>query len=181
MPWLAIPYGDARKEELSELFEVNGIPTLVILNPSTGEVISSDGRGVVSADQEGKEFPWHPKPVNSVELGGDVINSMACLCVLDDNLTDAQLEELKAIGAGYWAQWQSEGKKKDDYPLCFLYGPSTSGLGKRILDFLGISEPSVTLVIDIPESKKYINTDTSLVEFISSFLNGTAAGLPLKD
>ena len=43
MPWVAIPFGDARIQELMTKFDVKGIPTLVILNKS-GELITSDGR-----------------------------------------------------------------------------------------------------------------------------------------
>ena len=35
MPWLAVPHGDSRKGALSKLFEVEGIPTLVIVGGVT--------------------------------------------------------------------------------------------------------------------------------------------------
>ena len=41
MPWIAIPFGDARIPELKKKFNVTGIPTLVILKP-TGEVKVED-------------------------------------------------------------------------------------------------------------------------------------------
>ena len=37
MPWLAIPQGDKRKGLLSNLFEVEGIPTFVLIDGATGE------------------------------------------------------------------------------------------------------------------------------------------------
>jgi nucleoredoxin len=40
MPWLAIPHGDSRSEALSERFGVEGIPTLVIIDPE-GNVITT--------------------------------------------------------------------------------------------------------------------------------------------
>jgi len=63
MPWLAIPHGDTRNEALSSMFDVNGIPTLVLIDGATGEVINASGRSAVSADPEGANFPWHPPPV----------------------------------------------------------------------------------------------------------------------
>ncbi|KAK9117164.1 hypothetical protein Sjap_016111 [Stephania japonica] len=47
MPWLAVPFSDAEaRDRLNALFEVNGIPQLVIVGPD-GEVVSEDGVGVV--------------------------------------------------------------------------------------------------------------------------------------
>uniref|UniRef100_A0A7S1QHF9 protein-disulfide reductase n=1 Tax=Alexandrium catenella TaxID=2925 RepID=A0A7S1QHF9_ALECA len=44
MPWLALPFGSHQKEALSAAFQVRGIPSLIILNGSTGQPISMDGR-----------------------------------------------------------------------------------------------------------------------------------------
>tara|TARA_B100000795_G_scaffold215032_1_gene168832 strand:- start:11 stop:283 length:273 start_codon:yes stop_codon:yes gene_type:complete len=43
MPWLAIPPGDKRKDALSKRYEVEGIPTLVLLDGATGEEINANG------------------------------------------------------------------------------------------------------------------------------------------
>ena len=40
--------------------QVQGIPTLVILDGETGEIINSDGRSAVSEDPEGLDYPWRP-------------------------------------------------------------------------------------------------------------------------
>ena len=42
---------------------MTGIPTLVLINAGTGELITTDGRSIVIDDPEGKDFPWTPKPV----------------------------------------------------------------------------------------------------------------------
>lgn len=47
MPWLALPFSDRQKKaDLSAYFEVEGIPTLVILNPD-GKTATVEGRGLV--------------------------------------------------------------------------------------------------------------------------------------
>jgi len=45
---------------------VTGIPTLVLLDASTGVVINDDGRSTVTSDQAGADFPWTPKPVSAL-------------------------------------------------------------------------------------------------------------------
>jgi len=58
MPWLALDFADRkRKEELCTLCQVQGIPSFVIVGPD-GEIINKNGRAAVSADPEGKNFPW---------------------------------------------------------------------------------------------------------------------------
>jgi nucleoredoxin len=58
MPWLAIPYSErSMKEDLSTLFKVRGIPTLVLLKPD-GTVITENGRGAI--DYGAEYFPWGP-------------------------------------------------------------------------------------------------------------------------
>ncbi len=70
MPWIALPFKEREtKAKLSSKFKVNGIPTLVVLDGQTGEVITSDGRAAVDEDPEGSEFPWRPKSVAEVRRG----------------------------------------------------------------------------------------------------------------
>merc|ERR1712146_79259 len=51
MPWKALPHGDERKDELDSMFEVSGIPTLVVIDAKTGNVISKAGRAKVESDK----------------------------------------------------------------------------------------------------------------------------------
>ena len=45
MPWKMLKYeDDDTKDLLSELYEVEGIPTLVLVDLTTGKSISTDGR-----------------------------------------------------------------------------------------------------------------------------------------
>merc|ERR1712146_39232 len=56
MPWLALPFDKrSEKEELSNLFGVQGIPTLVTID-STGATINKSARGPAAADPTGASF-----------------------------------------------------------------------------------------------------------------------------
>ena len=60
MPWLAVPYHERGiKEVLSKVYGVRGIPALVIIN-GNGDLISKDGRTLVSQDPRGTT--WLPEP-----------------------------------------------------------------------------------------------------------------------
>jgi len=57
MPWCTLKYEDrSLKETLSDIFEVQGIPTLILLK-GNGDVITTNGRSAVAAGAEG--FPWN--------------------------------------------------------------------------------------------------------------------------
>jgi len=58
MPWKALAFSERDlKKNLSEMYEVSGIPTLVLLN-SDGKEITRSGREIVSVGAE--YFPWGP-------------------------------------------------------------------------------------------------------------------------
>ena len=60
MPWLALTYSERKKkEELGKRFQISGIPTLVLLDGDTGEVICKDARDRIQhKDLRGDSFPW---------------------------------------------------------------------------------------------------------------------------
>lgn len=58
MPWLAVPFAQAsHRNGLSRKFSVMGIPCFVLLG-SDGTVMTKSGRGLVSRDPQGAEYPW---------------------------------------------------------------------------------------------------------------------------
>mmetsp|Transcript_66818 Transcript_66818/g.118305 ORF Transcript_66818/g.118305 Transcript_66818/m.118305 type:complete len:455 (+) Transcript_66818:65-1429(+) len=82
-PWLALPYSARdKKAELSKKYKVEGIPSLVIINPTDGSVITKDGRSAVSQDPTGTKLPWIP-PTFQEALpekflkGGDMVGKEA--------------------------------------------------------------------------------------------------------
>lgn len=59
MPWLGLDYSDRDlKTKLSETYGVRGIPTFILLDGETGEIVQKEGRGKVSGDMDGAAFPW---------------------------------------------------------------------------------------------------------------------------
>lgn len=44
MPWLAVPYTDARREQIAMEHQVRGIPSLLVLSGNSGKVVDADGR-----------------------------------------------------------------------------------------------------------------------------------------
>lgn len=59
--WLALPRTSAKKGSLSSRFDVEGIPTLAIVDKD-GKTITTDGVESVAGDR-GAGFPYKPKTV----------------------------------------------------------------------------------------------------------------------
>jgi len=63
-PWLALPFSDRdMKGTLSSKFKVQGIPTLVLINPA-GEMYNDKGRQIISKPVA--DFPWAPPTMNDI-------------------------------------------------------------------------------------------------------------------
>jgi len=60
MPWLKLEYQQVKKaEQLRKKFKVNGIPTLVLLDGDSGDVICKDAvNKIAGEDTKGEDFPW---------------------------------------------------------------------------------------------------------------------------
>ncbi|XP_072013165.1 nucleoredoxin-like [Amphiura filiformis] len=178
MPWLTLPFGDARKAKLSSLFEISGIPTLVILDEE-GKMITDNGRGKVTKDPEGKEFPWHPKPLEELDDGNaSVINEEPCLVYFTDG-EDAEMEKAKKV----LEPVAEEFKKSPDGSKLFFFVAAAAGddeLPDNLLQFLKIDEDAlpVLALVNIPSQKKHVVdkkdvTAEVIKDVIAKFLSET--------
>ena len=60
MPWLKLDYSDRKKkDELARKFHVTGIPTLLLLDGDSADVLCKDARDEIQhKDTKGEGFPW---------------------------------------------------------------------------------------------------------------------------
>ena len=76
MPWPALEYSNRDlKAKLSSTFNVNGIPTLVILDENDN-IVTVNGRAAVARDPDGAGFPWKPKDLQ--RLDEDTVEVRVC-------------------------------------------------------------------------------------------------------
>ena len=63
MPWLAITIDNLNGKlgSLAQIYQLKGIPHLVIIDGEDGSVFTLDGRTMVLKDKYGLEFPWKPR------------------------------------------------------------------------------------------------------------------------
>ncbi|XP_038061963.1 nucleoredoxin-like [Patiria miniata] len=155
MPWLALPYNDPRCNELSKMFTISGIPSLVLLD-ETGKVITLEGRAMTAQDPEGLDFPWYPTPLLELDDSATAaINEEACLILFadiegDDDVIEAK-DLLLPIAREYTEKAEATGK---DCSLRFFIGGDEE-MVDNLREFLRIDEDSLPLllILDIPEQR----------------------------
>ncbi|XVE92415.1 hypothetical protein REPUB_Repub01dG0095100 [Reevesia pubescens] len=65
MPWLALPFGDARKPLLSRKFKVRGIPMLITIGP-TGKTVTKETRDLIMA-HGADAYPFTEEHLKEIE------------------------------------------------------------------------------------------------------------------
>ncbi|XP_068748190.1 nucleoredoxin-like [Montipora capricornis] len=180
MPWLAAPYGDSSSKELSGLFSVQGIPTLILLDENH-EVISSNGRAFVSHDPKGEEFPWKLKPLNCLnELTVSTVNEEPCLIYFTDG-EDASIKDANDMIGPVAEQLCS----KKQSPVIFFYAKSDD-TADSLRDFIDLTdEDNVLVILDVPSQKVYTSDDEVLtkegvLKFVEDFSAGKLTGKQLR-
>lgn len=173
MPWLAIPQGDPRKNKLSKLFGVEGIPTFVLVDAGTGETINGNARGKVSSDPTGAKFPWIPPAlVDLDEDGPDGINDELSLVALleqcDEATTAAAVEALSKV---------AEAAKAAKEDTKYFVAPKGGQIAAKIRELTrlgGATAAPVLVLLDIPdEGGYYVSPATEVTtDTISAFLAG---------
>jgi len=116
MPWLAVAYGSEIIGKLNDKYEVQGIPSLVILD-AQGEIITRKGRQQVTADPNAKSFPWIPKTYSEI-IGGPLIKTSS------DPSQTIPYSDLKGkiIGIYFSAHW---------CPPCRMFTPVLAEFYKK--------------------------------------------------
>lgn len=164
MPWPALPYADrARKEKLSKLFDIEGIPSFVILDFDTGTIINANGRGSISGDLEGARFPWYPLPVSSLD-SPEGINETRSVVVFASAVDKAAQDNIEAELTKVSIRVREEAKAKGTDPgLLFFLSRSDGGVSARIQELTKIKATTVTtIVLDIPnDGAFYVDGDGS--------------------
>ena len=106
MPWMALPYADRDlKGKLSKIFDVSGIPSLVVLDKADKDgnraTINGSARG---ACDNISDFPWFPKKWGNLsvthEAGGSDIGEDNALIVFCENEDDGEQDDIKEVIKG---------------------------------------------------------------------------------
>lgn len=179
---LTLPFLPASPPPARSLFEVEGIPTLVVLDEQ-GRVITTEGVDAVRADPTGARFPWRPQPLEQLS-GATVgrVNSGRALVVVLDCADDAAAEALAgSCGLGSVAVATRAAPGGEEWS--FLWARRGDELAQRVLSAAGVvpdpeSQPPaghVAVLLDIPGEQATWNLTARGVELSEAGLAGAVA------
>lgn len=195
MPWIALPLSNtAGKAKLEEVFPHRGIPTLYIVDPAKGKVITDSGRGKVMGDKEGANFPWTPLPCERLGDGPDVNRTAILSLLLDDaedvdaaNASQKALIEFATAKKKEWRGGKVEEDDDADYPVDFGYGDEDTGIVAPIRQFCGLTKKApVLFILDVPKGKKYMWSGTGypgakdFEAMVAGYVAGTLPSVSIK-
>ncbi|XP_039299128.1 nucleoredoxin isoform X2 [Nilaparvata lugens] len=179
MPWLALPYDESElRQDLAKLFDIHGIPTLVILN-TDHSLITIDGRGEINDDPLGKRFPWgSPISLLTERTATRLYNTPTVVLFLEgENEEDFNFGKSVLTTAASNAQMQADGFNLYS-PIFFIAFDSNTSEWLR--DYVGLDDDAPLLtIIDLPLGRISVMeygvdiSEESVNEFVASFLNDT--------
>jgi len=185
MPWLALDYADRkRKDQLSSLFGVQGIPSLVLIDQD-GTTITTNARASVSSDPEGLEFPWYPKPVADLKQGPGSIEevpTVIAFCESCDAASQAHImEQMTPVAKHYLDEKKAE--DLDDVKFGFMVAKEVGGIAERLRELMSLPEPEASkprlMLIDIPEDGAFYEgpegeiTQAAVEKFLRDYESGS--------
>jgi len=177
MPWLAVPFANREgKNSLSSMFEVEGIPTFVMIGPD-GKTINTEARGAVGSDPEGKDFPWAPKPVEDVEALAGALNETTALLVFAEGADEETAKKVTAAVEVHAKSAIAEAAAVGDEPS-MVFGVAANKEGSitkqiRKLCKLGdVADGKMQMaILDIPDEGGYYSFEGEVTpEAIKTFL-----------
>jgi len=66
MPWLCMPFESKLSKKMATKYKASGIPHLVVVDGSNGNIITMNGTSEVGSDAKGENFPWKPKTMSEI-------------------------------------------------------------------------------------------------------------------
>ena len=188
MPWLALPYGDARKESLSTRFGVEGIPFFVILDPERN-IVTTSARNAIMADPNGLKFPYYPDPVedlaHGVESYGFDINAKPALVVLMENCDDSDQADAKEAMIPFGTLMAKDKKDSPGGPeLIFFYAFEPSAMASQVRSLCKLppveksGDDPVMILLNIPDNGGFYVSDATEVtpDTVGAFVDAYKAG-----
>lgn len=150
-----------RKNALSSLFDVSGIPTFVMLDEDLN-VINKGARQNVSSDPEGESFPWKPKAVNDFTTDGPgSINETTSVIVMANEFEPSVKAMVTKSLLPLAEKFIEEAKAKgEDSKFAFFTGENKA-IGSQVLKMCKVEASTIQeekvqlLIMDIPDNGGY--------------------------
>lgn len=186
MPWAALDFAHRQEAaDLNDKFDVEGIPTLVLVDAKTLKVVHGDARPLVLEAPEG--FPWAPTPIALGPLLLSRINTMKSVLLFTDK-AEASTEKAEA---GLLAAAEKHFEAGEvQFGIMDAENPMTGRI-RGFLHYTGDAdgaESARCILLDIPNGVKYeigdtltgLSEDGAIAKGIAGVFDSTISPVPLS-
>jgi len=193
-PWLALDYSNRKeKEQLSNLFGIRGIPSFVIVDKDWS-IITKEGREAVSADPEGNDFPWYPKPVKDLSAGPGLLNEAPCVVALCEEADAAAKQAAEAAMESLATTYIDKAKAagEEDPKISFMIAKEAGDIAGQLRKMMGLPStqlamhPPKLMLVNIPDDGAYFEgpegevTCKTVEDIVAQFEAGSLERKQLK-
>merc|ERR1712099_105642 len=143
------------------MFEVQGIPTFIIVQPD-GKVVNKSARGLIP-DAVAADFPWAPPPVGDIE-SPEGINDTPALVFMMEKCEQALQQSILAAAEGVAKEYSAQ----EDLEMIFFAARKDGSISGKIRGMCKLdaaSQPPAVVLLDIPDNGGYyISTQAEVNE-----------------
>jgi len=152
MDFLARPFtAESVKEDLDKLYEVQGIPSLVIVNAKTGETITTSARGKIDSDPDAAQFPWEKQSVSF--MGPECIDALNGCPIVMAHTSPAKRDDIAAALKGEADKYAAKCKADGDWPglmdVEFVVDDGSHELSGRVTGLIKKEETEVLYIMHL--------------------------------
>lgn len=153
MPFATRKWADKSvKEDLDKLFEVNGIPSLVVVDAKTGKLVTAEGRAGVSSRPE--EFPWEKQPVGV--MGGSVVSSLnETPCVIAHCSKADGKSAMMESAMVFVNKLKAEGEWPGEMDIEFIVDDGSDDLSARVKGLIKRTDEETLYILSLSERAVY--------------------------
>lgn len=185
MPWIALPFANRdAKNALSSRFDVQGIPSVVVLGPAdedgNREVINADARGPIGGDPDGANFPWRPPALPALDDCSS-INDTPTVVILADGCSTEKVTAIRndIEPAAIAARDAAKAAGADGPDVGYCVAAPGDGLAPRVRQLFGLGEPSdavKVVLVDLGDDGAYYHGEDHSASAIEALIAGYKAG-----
>jgi len=188
MSFCALPFKHRNvKNALSKMFEIQGIPALVVLDKEdkNGErqLINSNVRSFIEKE-DFESFPYPKLNYGDVNTATEELNSTKAVIIFAENCDDGDQNEIKEALKEVAGKFEG---KENDVKINFLWVFAHDGLSERIRELTKLpaadkAEDPAMIMLDIPDDGAYYKTDETdiTVENVMKFVASPGDRLQLS-
>merc|ERR1712048_1328760 len=168
MTFAARKFGDKdAKDELDQLFEIEGIPTLVVVDAKTGALVTKDGRANIASDPNGEKFPWEKQPVSM--MGPSVVDALNGTACLIGHCSEKQgVEAMTASALEYVAKAKKDGSWPGEMEVEFIVDDGSHALSARVSGLIKKQDSELLYILSLGDKKVFYSEDVKAADDITA-------------